>query len=150
MIASHCRQSALTCVTVDIVEAHCYFVDIRQTDREQIRSRINNNDCRMFRLQFCTQLTKAFMAEISCSHCYWFCYVFAHDQFARVLLLLHFVCMLAIIDNTLLLLLLLLSCVIVVCCMLAIVESVVVIVCRTCCIKLLSCTVCGLRPKGTL
>ena len=26
----------------DIVEAHCYFVDIRRIDREQIRSRINN------------------------------------------------------------------------------------------------------------
>ena len=49
MIASHCRQSALTCVTVDIVEAHCYFVDIRRTDPEQIRSRINNNDCRTLR-----------------------------------------------------------------------------------------------------
>ena len=35
----------------DIVEAHCYFVDIGQTDREQIRSRINNNDCRTFRLR---------------------------------------------------------------------------------------------------
>ena len=31
------------------VEAHCYFVDIGRTDREQIRSRINNNDCRTFR-----------------------------------------------------------------------------------------------------
>ena len=56
----------------DIVEAHCYFVDIGRTDREQIRSRINNNDCRTFRprrplstayrtefasQQFCTQLT---------------------------------------------------------------------------------------------
>ena len=30
----------------DIVEAHCYFVDIGRIDREQIRSRINNNDCR--------------------------------------------------------------------------------------------------------
>ena len=28
----------------DIVEAHCYFVDIGRIDREQIRSRINNND----------------------------------------------------------------------------------------------------------
>ena len=26
-----------------VVEAHCYVVDIRRTDREQIRSRINNN-----------------------------------------------------------------------------------------------------------
>ena len=25
----------------DIIEAHCYFVDIGRTDREQIRSRIN-------------------------------------------------------------------------------------------------------------
>ena len=33
----------------DIVEAHCYFVDIGRTDREQICSRINNNDCRRFR-----------------------------------------------------------------------------------------------------
>ena len=33
----------------DVVEAHCYFVDIGRTDREQIRSRINNNDCRTFR-----------------------------------------------------------------------------------------------------
>ena len=32
----------------DIVEAHCYFVDIGRIDREQIRSRINNNDCRTF------------------------------------------------------------------------------------------------------
>ena len=32
---------------------------------------------------FCTQLTKAFVAETSCNHCYWFCYVFAHDQFAQ-------------------------------------------------------------------
>ena len=35
--------------TLDIVEAHCYFVDHGRTDREQIRSRINNNDCRTFR-----------------------------------------------------------------------------------------------------
>ena len=34
---------------VDIVEAHCYFVDIGRIDCEQIRSRINNNDCRTFR-----------------------------------------------------------------------------------------------------
>ena len=31
----------------DIVEAHCYFVDIGRTDCEQIRSRINNNDCQL-------------------------------------------------------------------------------------------------------
>ena len=30
---------------------------------------------------FCTQLTKAYMAEVSCISCYWFCYVSAHDQF---------------------------------------------------------------------
>ena len=34
--------------TNDVVEAHCYFVDIGRTDCEQIRSRINNNDCRTF------------------------------------------------------------------------------------------------------
>ena len=33
----------------DVVEAHCYVVDIGQTDREQICSRINNNWCRTFR-----------------------------------------------------------------------------------------------------
>ena len=33
----------------DIVEAHCYFVDIGRTDHEQIRNRINKNDCRTFR-----------------------------------------------------------------------------------------------------
>ena len=27
---------------------------------------------------------KAFVAEASCNHCYCFCYIFAHDQFARV------------------------------------------------------------------
>ena len=32
---------------------------------------------------FCTQLTKAYMTEMSCSHCYWCCYVSAYDQFAR-------------------------------------------------------------------
>ena len=30
---------------------------------------------------FCTQLAKAFVAETSCNHCYWFCYVFARHQF---------------------------------------------------------------------
>ena len=29
------------------------------------------------------QLTKAYVAETSCISCYWFCYVSAHDQFAR-------------------------------------------------------------------
>ena len=33
----------------DVIEAHCYVVNIRQTDCEQIRSRIINNWCRMFR-----------------------------------------------------------------------------------------------------
>ena len=44
-------QVSTNCVlpNVDIVEAHCYFVDIGRIDREQIRSRINNNDCRTFR-----------------------------------------------------------------------------------------------------
>ena len=34
-------------------------------------------------LYLCTQLTKAYTAETSCISCYWFCYVFAHNQFAR-------------------------------------------------------------------
>ena len=41
---SECLQ---TLRSNDIVEAHCYFVDIGRIDREQIRSRINNNDCRL-------------------------------------------------------------------------------------------------------
>ena len=51
----------------DVVEAHCYVVNIGQTDRELIRSRINNNWCRTFRphrplsTMFCTQLTKAYV-----------------------------------------------------------------------------------------
>ena len=37
----------LKCINVnDVVEAHCYFVDIGRTDCGQIRSRIHNNDCR--------------------------------------------------------------------------------------------------------
>ena len=31
----------------------------------------------------CTQLIKAYMAETSCISCYWFCYVYAPDQFTR-------------------------------------------------------------------
>ena len=34
----------------DVIEAHCYIVDTRGTDCEQICSRINNNWCRTFRL----------------------------------------------------------------------------------------------------
>ena len=33
----------------DVLEAHCYVVDVGRTDREQICSRINNNWCRTFR-----------------------------------------------------------------------------------------------------
>ena len=70
-----CHTSPPCCqLSHDIVEAHCYLVDIGRIDREQIRSRINNNDCRTFRPRrplstayrtFCTQLTKAFVAETS-------------------------------------------------------------------------------------
>ena len=38
---------------VDVIEAHCYFVDIGQTDREQIRSRINNNAGRFSHIGLC-------------------------------------------------------------------------------------------------
>ena len=44
------------------------------TDLCQLRTKLK---------QFCTQLTKAYVAETSCISCYWFCYVSAHDQFAR-------------------------------------------------------------------
>ena len=49
----------------DIVEAHCYFVDIGRTDREQIRSRINNNDCRTFRPR--RPLSTAYRTKEHCS-----------------------------------------------------------------------------------
>ena len=76
---------------------HCSDVpltglDDGQTDREQIRSRIHNNWCSTFwphrplstaYKQFCMPLTKAYVAKASCISCYWFCYVSAHDQFAR-------------------------------------------------------------------
>ena len=42
----------------DVVEAHCYVVDIRGTYHEQIVA------------AFCTQLTKAYVAETSCISCY--------------------------------------------------------------------------------
>ncbi len=43
------RELPLDVLHLDVVEAHCYFVDIGRTDHEQIRSRINNNDSRTFR-----------------------------------------------------------------------------------------------------
>ena len=39
--------------------------------------------CQLRTKLFCTQLTKAYVAETSCISCYWFCYVSAHDQFAQ-------------------------------------------------------------------
>ena len=35
--------NAYTMVSHDVVEAHCYFIGIGRTDREQTLSRINNN-----------------------------------------------------------------------------------------------------------
>ena len=51
-------------------------LSIGRTDREQIRSRINNNWCRTFQLRgpLSTIRTKH-VAETSCISCYWFCYV---------------------------------------------------------------------------
>ena len=75
-----------------VVEAHCYVVNIGQTDRGQMRSWINNNWCRTFRpcrplstacKAFCRQLTKAYAAKMSCIICYWFCYLSAYHQFAQ-------------------------------------------------------------------
>ena len=40
----------------DVVEAHCYFVDIGRTE---LRTE-----------KFCTQLTKAYVTETSCNNCY--------------------------------------------------------------------------------
>ncbi len=47
----------------DVVEAHCYFVDIGRTDCEQIRSRINNSDSRMFRS--CRPLPTAYKTKVT-------------------------------------------------------------------------------------
>ena len=35
---------AENCPNVDVVEAHCYVVDIRRTDHEQIRSNVSAHD----------------------------------------------------------------------------------------------------------
>ena len=53
---------------LDIVEAHCYFVDIGRIDREQIRSRINNNDCRTFRPR--RPLSTAYRTVQNCTELY--------------------------------------------------------------------------------
>ena len=45
-ITCHGIETKLT--LLDVVETHCYDVDIERTDCEQIRSRINNNWCRIF------------------------------------------------------------------------------------------------------
>ena len=63
----------------DVVEAHCYFVNIGLTDREQICSRRikmitgcfgHVELCQLCTKLFCMQLTKAYVAETSCKHCY--------------------------------------------------------------------------------
>ena len=56
----------------DVVEAHCYVVDIGQTDGEQIRSRFSNKWLQDVPLLtactlFCMQLTKAYVAKTSCN-----------------------------------------------------------------------------------
>ena len=74
----------------------CVSCHVGWTDREQIRSRINNNDRRTFRPQrplltvyrtketaVCDMLYDKHWSMVSCNHCYWFCYISAHDQFAR-------------------------------------------------------------------
>ena len=43
IIAWYFQTGLSQILLADVVEAHCYVVDIGQTDREQIRSRINNN-----------------------------------------------------------------------------------------------------------
>ena len=49
--------------TNDVVEAHCYVVDIGQTDHEQIHSRITNNWCRTF--QPCRPLSTAYKTKVT-------------------------------------------------------------------------------------
>ena len=112
-----CQSAALissamyvyTYMHIIVVEAHCYAIQCRRIDCEQIRSRINpqliagrfsHEGLRQLRTKlFCAQLTKAFMVEtidylnyvwLCCldnlcrnvlqSVVDWFCYIFAHNQ----------------------------------------------------------------------
>ena len=63
-------------IVTNIVEAHCYALECRQIDCEQLRSSINqlivghfsHAGLRQLHTKlFCTQLTKAFMVETSCN-----------------------------------------------------------------------------------
>ena len=53
--------SCTTCGSSDVVEAHCYFVDIGRTDREQI----HDNDCRTLRPQ--RPLSTVYKTKGNCS-----------------------------------------------------------------------------------
>ena len=116
-----CQSAALissamyihTYTHIIIVEAHCYALQCRRIDCEQIRSRINQqliagrfgHEClHQLRTKLvCAQLTKAFIAETIDypNYCWlrsldnlcrnvlqsvvdWFCYVLAHNQFAYI------------------------------------------------------------------
>ena len=66
----------------------CCFLHVRRVWLSPITtpmqsSRDHITQMRSLSLKFCTQLTKAYVAETSCISCYWFCYISAHDQFAR-------------------------------------------------------------------
>ena len=53
----------------DVVEAHCYFVDIRRTDCEQTRCRINNMIAGRFgHVGLCQLRTK--LKKLQCETCY--------------------------------------------------------------------------------
>ena len=61
---------------------HSYRMNLSRANAKQNQL----TDCRIFRpcrllptvyKMFCTKLTKAYGADTSCNHCYWFCYAFA-------------------------------------------------------------------------
>ena len=98
----------------DVVEAYCYIVDIGQTDRVQMRSRINSNWCMTFVNSFSIIITchhNKFVARCSCTqyaanilyaaykglhswnvlHQLLVCYISPHDHFASYSYLLWYV-----------------------------------------------------------
>lgn len=51
----------------DVVQAHCYVAQHRQTDCEQRCSRIDRQLIFVSYIQSCMQLTKAYIATMSCN-----------------------------------------------------------------------------------
>ena len=68
-----------------VAEAHCYALQSRQIDCEQIHSSFSHEGLHQLRTKkICMQLMKAFVAKASCNQLLIdsATYVFAHNQFA--------------------------------------------------------------------